>query len=310
MKQKLSFVIPCYRSEHTVEAVIQEIFAVVGDKAEVEIVAVNDCSPDDVLSVLKRIAVQEPRLKVVDLAKNMGKHAALMAGYSQITGDIVLGIDDDGQCPTDKLWELLEPLEHGYDISIARYPKKKQSEFKNFGSRVNAWMAEVLLGKPKDLALSNFWAFKRFVINEMLRYKNPYPYLDGLALRTTSRIANVDMEERERVTGTSGYTFKKSIKLWLNGFTAFSVIPLRFATVLGFLVALAGFLFAAFTVIRKLTYPGIAAGYSSLFAAILFIGGIIMVLLGLIGEYVGRIYISINNSPQYVIRETINCAEK
>ena len=309
MKQvKLSFVIPCYRSEKTISAVLDEIKTTVAkkDNYTYEVITVNDSSPDQVLSVLKEESASDRYLKVLDLAKNFGKHAALMAGYAYAEGDIIISVDDDGQCPVNQLWKLLEPLEQGYDISIAQYSAKKQSTFKNFGSFVNAKMTQILLKKPKELQLSNFSAMKKFVCAEILKYQNPYPYIDGLFLRTTGRIANVPMEERERQAGSSGYTLIKSLNLWLNGFTAFSVLPLRFATVLGISFSVVGFLFGLWTIIRKIFNPDIMAGYSSLMAVVLFVSGILMMMLGLIGEYIGRIYISINNSPQYVIREAIN----
>ena len=305
---KLSFVIPCYGSEKTVANVIHEIENKVAEKEEYdyEIIAVNDSSPDNVLEVLKQIAVHNKKLKIIDLAKNKGKHSAVLAGYSIITGDIIIGLDDDGQCPVDKLWELLEPLHNGYDVSVAKYDKKKQSKFKNFGSKCNAIMTRLLIGKPKDLVFSNYTARKRFVCEKMREYTNPYPYLDGLVLAITNKIANVPMEQRERQAGKSGYNFAKSVKLLLNGFTAFSIWPLRASSVIGMITAVIGFIFGIFLVVRKLLNPSILAGYSSLAALILFIGGIIMMLLGMIGEYVGRIYISINKSPQYVVRESIN----
>ena len=310
--KKLSFVIPCYRSENTIISVIQEINLVLQHKSEYEyeIIAINDSSPDNVWYVLENLAKEYSNIKAIDLAKNMGKHSAMMAGYSFAIGDIIVSLDDDGQCPVDKLWDLLAPLEQGYDIAIARYPKKKQSAFKNFGSKVNDLMACFLIDKPKDLKLSNFYAIKRFVCQEVLRYHNPYPYVSGLFLRSTSKIKNVDMEERERIAGTSGYTFIKSLKLWLNGFTAFSVKPLRIATLVVFFTSLLGFLFAFYIVLRKIYFPDVAAGYSSLMAVQLFIGGIIMMCLGLIGEYVGRIYISLNNSPQYVIRKVVGLQDE
>lgn len=304
--RKISFIIPCYRSEKTVGQVISELNTVVGETCEYEVITVNDCSPDNVLGRLKEFAAEDSRIKVIDLARNMGKHSALMAGYAHATGDVIVGLDDDGQCPVDHLWELLEPLEQGYDISLARYPEKKQSKFKNFGSTVNDWMTRIMIEKPKNLKLSNFYAMKRFVCDEMLRYHNPYPYVDGLMLRTTRKIKNVDMQERERLSGTTGYTLVKSLKLWINGFTSFSVKPLRIATFLGLITAVIGFLVAFYVVIHRILHPEIVAGYTSLMAVLLLIGGIIMVLLGMIGEYLGRIYICINNSPQYVIRETIN----
>lgn len=304
---KISFVIPCYRSEGLVGKVISEIYAAADASCVYEVIAVDDCSPDNVLSELKTYAQNDDRLKVIALAKNLGKHSALMAGFSIARGDIIVCVDDDGQCPLDRLDDLLAPLYSGYDISIARYGAKKQSGFKNFGSAVNAKMACWLLDKPGDLQLSNFVAMKSFVCREILRYKNAFPYIDGLMLRATSHIANVDMEERSRIAGTSGYTFFKSLRLFANGFTAFSVKPLRVATMLGAASALIGFAFGVIVVIRKIARPDILAGYSSLMAMLLLIGGIIMLLLGVIGEYIGRIYICLNNAPQYVIRETINC---
>lgn len=306
---KISFIIPCYRSEHTVSAVIDEIVKKVAERSglECEIIAVNDQSPDKVLEVLKAWAADMPRLKVIDLAKNMGKHAALMAGYAYATGEIIVNVDDDGQCPLDRLWDLLAPLDDGYDVSFAAYRVKKESALKRIGSRMNDLMARVLINKTKGLQITNYSAMKRFVCDEILRYHNAYPYIDGLILRTTSRIANVEMEERDRMSGSTGYTFRKSLSLWINGFTAFSVKPLRFASLLGFFMSIVGFLFSLVVIIRKIVNPSIAIGYSSLMAVLVFVGGMLMIMLGIIGEYVGRIYISINSSPTYVIRQTWNC---
>lgn len=150
-------------------------------------------------------------MKVVDLAKNGGRHCALMAGFHVTSGEYVVCIDDDLQCPTERLWDLLAPLESGeYDVSIAKYRKKKQSAFKNFGSKFHDVVSNWLLGKDKELKFSNFSAMRRFVRDEVTRYRNPYPYISGLMLRATSRVVNVEMEERERTIGTGHYTFRKS----------------------------------------------------------------------------------------------------
>lgn len=306
--QKLSFIIPCYKSEGMIDAVIKEIENTVEilGSYDYEILCINDCSPDNVLDVLKDLARNKPYLKVIDFAKNQGKHAALMAGYAHASGDIIVCLDDDGQCPMDQLKSLLEPLNHGYDVAIAKYPQKEQSLFKNFGSKVNAAMAHILIDKPKDLQLANFFAMKRFVSDELIRYKSAYPYVDGLVLRTTQNICNVPMVERARISGTTGYTFLKSLRLFLNGFTSFSVKPLRFASIAGMCCTAIGGIYGIYIVFHKLLNPQIPAGYSSLMAIQLFVGGIIMLMLGMIGEYIGRIYICINNAPQYVIRETVN----
>lgn len=306
--QKISFVIPCYGSENTIENVIYEILDTVKQRQEYdfEIIVVNDSSPDNVLAVLKSIARQFDFFKIVNLAKNAGKHAAVMAGYKYVTGDIIVNLDDDGQCPLDKLWCMIDLLSDDCDVVIAKYPQKKQSLFKNFGSKVNALMTSIIMDKPKDLSLTNFSVMKRFVLTEILKYTNPYPYLDGLILRTTSKIINLEMEERNRIEGQGNFTFKKSISLFVNGFTAFSVKPLRISSLIGVICAIIGFVFGMITIIRKIIVPNIAIGWSSTIAIMLFIGGLIMLMLGMIGEYIGRIYISLNNSPQYVIKETVN----
>lgn len=312
-KELLSFIIPCYRSQKTVSFVIDEIITTIKereDKYDYEIIAVNDHSPDKVWEVLFEIAKENKKIKLIDLAKNMNKPSALMAGFSQAKGDIVVFLDDDGQCPANKTWDLIQPLYEGYDAAIAKYPKKKQSNFKNLGSKINSFMAKSIINKPKDLQISNFVAVKKYIIKEIIKYKNPYPYFSGLLLRTTSNVINVPMEERNRISGTTGFTFKKMLSVWMNGFTAFSIKPLRIATILGVFFAIAGFIFCAYTIVRKIVLNDVAAGYSSIMAMLLFIGGVIMLLLGMIGEYIGRIYISINNSPQYVIRQTVNIDEE
>lgn len=310
--KKISFIIPCYGSEKTVGIVIKEIEEIVSKnpKYDYEVVAVNDKSPDNVWEVLKGIAKENKKVKIINLAKNMNRPGALMAGMSKATGDYVILMDDDGQCPMESLWELIKPLEEGHDVSIAKYPSYKQSIFKSFGTIVNRKMTEVIMEKPKGLNFTNFTAIKKYIVDEILKYENPYPYMTGLLLRTTSDIVNVQMEERERITGSTNFTFKKMLNLWINGFTAFSVKPLRISTVIGFITAAIGFLYGLYIIIHKLfIHTNIAQGYSSMMAVLLFIGGIIMLMLGMIGEYLGRIYICINNSPQYVIKEMFNIKE-
>lgn len=311
---KLSFIIPCYGSENTIRQVIEEIEETVKQKEEqydYEIITVNDCSPDNVLQVLKEIATENKKVKVINLAKNRNRPGALLAGMSKTTGDYIVLMDDDGQCPMDQLWNLLKPVEEGHDVSIAKYPSYKQNKFKSFGTYVNRKMTEVIIDKPKDLNFTNFSILKRYVVEEIKKYKNPYPYMTGLLLRTTSDIVNVEMEERNRISGTTNFTLKKMFDLWINGFTAFSIKPLRIATLVGMIVSIIGFLYGVYIIIHKLAvHTEVLPGYSSLMAAILLIGGIIMLMLGIIGEYLGRIYISINNSPQYVIKEMMNMEEE
>lgn len=302
---RYSFVIPCYRSEHTIEQVVEELIDEMKEEglADYEIILVNDCSPDDVWSVIKQLAQRYHFVHGISLAKNFGQHAALMAGYAKTTGDVVISLDDDGQAPIDELYKLLAELERDKDVVYAYYREMQQNWFRRLGSAVAAEMGRLLLGAPKDLKGSSFYVARRFVIDEMLRYDNAYPYLPGLVCRVTKKIGCVETEHRKRAEGTSGYNFRKLFSLWLNGFTAFSVKPLEISAWIGVIFAVIGLLGSITTVIRKLQHPEIAAGWSSIISILLIIGGMIMLMLGLIGEYIGRIYICINKAPQYVIKE-------
>lgn len=310
MDTLISFVIPCYRSENTISKVVVEIINTVSAREgfDYEIIAVNDCSPDHVGSVLRKLAEENNRIKVINFAKNMGKHAAVLAGYAVAKGEYIVDLDDDCQSPVYELWKLLDPVANDEcDYATAEYSKKKESAFKSFGSNVNLWMSRILLEKPKGLRFENFSVMKKFVCEEAVNYKNPFPYIEGLILRITKNVKTVPMEQRERGDdNASGFTFKKSMKLLVNGLTAFSVKPLRFASVFGLIFAMIGFIWGAYTVIHKLVNPETLLGYSSLLAVLLLTSGMIMMMLGMIGEYIGRIYICINDSPQYVIKDTIN----
>lgn len=311
MRQKISIVIPCYRSAETLPYVLEEIELEFKKQGAVdyELILVSDASPDCVYNVIQKYAKMYPYIKGVEMARNFGQHAALMAGYRVATGDIIVSMDDDGEIPTSGIFRLIEKLEEGYDVAYACYDNIVRGVFRSFGTKLNDIMTNILLEKSKSIQITSFFAAKRFIIEVVIQYTSAYPYIPGLVLRTTKKICNVPMTQRTRLSGTSGYTLKKLVSLWLNGFTAFSVKPLRIASLLGLCCTVIGLLFGLYIVINKFLNPTVPAGYSSLMAALLFIGGMIMLMLGMIGEYIGRIYISINNSPQYVIRQTINIDE-
>lgn len=305
--KKISYVIPCYRSEKTLPNVVAEINSTMQGmpEYEYEIILVNDCSPDDTFEVIKKLSSEDVHVIGINLAKNFGQHAALMAGYAQCSGDIVISLDDDGQTPADEANKLISEIEAGRDVVYARYENKKHSGFRNFGSKVNERMTRVMLGKPKELYISSYFAARRFIVDEMLKYKNSYPYVIGLVLRSTKNISNVDVTHREREVGTSGYTLSKLLGLWMNGFTAFSIKPLRIATVSGAIFAFIAFLYGIYSIIKKFVRPDVPIGYSALICAIVFMGGMTMLMLGLVGEYIGRSYMAMNDSPQYVVREIV-----
>lgn len=308
--EKISFVIPCYGSEHTIGAVTDEIISTVSAHGgyDYEIILVNDSSPDHVMEVIAALAAQNPHIKGLDLSRNFGQHSAIMAGFTYLTGDIVVCLDDDGQTPANEMFRLIDKLKE-FDLVFAEYQSKQHSGFRNFGSKVNDLMARWLLSKPKDLKIMSYFACKRYVTDEVLRYENPYPYMSGLLLRATHKVCNVEVHHRERVEGRSGYSLRKLLLLWINGFTSFSVKPLRFATFIGIVTAIVGFIYGLFVIINKIGNPLAPMGWSSTMAVLLFLGGMIMLMLGMVGEYVGRIYLSINRAPQFVIRRTVGFEE-
>jgi undecaprenyl-phosphate 4-deoxy-4-formamido-L-arabinose transferase len=269
-----------------------------------ELVLINDSSPDGTWNSIKELVSQNDNVTGIDLTRNFGQHSALMAGFHFVTGDIVVCLDDDGQTPPEESFKLIDRINEGFDAVYAKYEKKKHSGFRNMGSKINNLMANQMLSKPKTLYISSFFATKRIIVDEILRYQNPYPYVIGLVLRSTDKICNVDVRHRSRLEGTSGYSLKKLLSLWMNGFTSFSVKPLRVATYAGLFTAFLGMIMTLYVIGIKLSNnPNTPMGWASTMAVVLVIGGMNLVVMGMVGEYVGRIYISINNSPQYVIRQ-------
>ena len=308
MRKLVSIVIPCYRSAEMIGGVVADInreMEKLQEKYRWEIILVNDCSPDNTFDVIRELCREYTNICGINLARNFGQHAALMAGFHQVKGDILVCMDDDGQTPAFAIKDLLQGLEEGSDVVYAKYEHKHHNAFRNIGSRVNDLMLKFMLGKPADLYVSSFFAARRFIVDEMLRYQNAYPYVIGLVLRATRNIKNVTVEHQDRKAGESGYTLSKLLGLWFNGFTAFSEKPLRVATMIGTGCAFLGFLYGLYTIIKKLVNPMVPIGFSSLMSALMFIGGMLMLMVGLVGEYIGRMYICMNNAPQYVVREIV-----
>lgn len=305
--KRISFVIPCYHSEKTLAGVVKEIDAAMEELSGYgyDITMVNDGSGMETWEVISELCLEKKNRFGIDLARNFGQHAALMAGIRHTKGDIVVCLDDDGQTPADEVGKLLEAIEKGADVAYASYEHKEHSAFRNFGSWVNEKMLETMLDKPRDLYVSSYFAMRRFVADEVLRYQNSYPYLLGLVLRSTKNIVNVPVHHRKREIGSSGYTFGKLLALWMNGFTAFSIKPLRIGTAVGAVCAGISLIYGIYTIVKKLINPAVPMGFSALMTAIIFFGGMTLLMLGLAGEYIGRTYISVNSAPQYVIREEI-----
>lgn len=312
MQEKLTVVIPCYNAENNIESVIDkdiEIFKQC-NISNYEFVLVNDCSKDDTWSVLKKLSNKIDCITCVNLMKNCGQHGAIMAGFQFVTGEYVVVSDDDGQTQMEMIGTMMNKLQEGYDVVSTEWVNRgKRSLIRRLGTKLIRNVNNVLMDNPENLDVSIFFLARRCVVEEMIRYKNPYPYINGLVLRTTHNIAVIEVDQLARKSGVSGYSFKKLLSLWMNAFTAFSIIPLRMASIAGIVSALMGFVYGIFIVIRKLVCDNVATGWSSTVAIMLFMFGITLCVLGIIGEYLGRIYICINNSPQYIVKEIVKSQE-
>lgn len=306
----LSFVIPCYRSAKTLEKVVADIESQINAHPDYssEIILVNDGSPDNTFEVIESLTKKYNNVVGIDIAKNQGQQNALMAGFRASRGDIILASDDDGQTPVEISFQLIDKLiKEDYDVVCAKYGDRgKRTLFRRLGTWADRKMVKVFLEKPDDISTSVFFAARRFVIDEITRYENPYPYWTGLLLRTTHNIGNVEVTQKDRLAGSSGYNLRKLLGLWINGCTTFSIKPLRFATLTGIIIALIGFVTIIVIAVQKFVNPNMMSGWTSMIATMLLIGGLIMMMLGVIGEYIGRIYLSLNGSPQYVIRRIID----
>jgi len=307
----LSFVIPCYGSEHTIAAVIDTIHSTMKPHTDYsyEIICVNDGSPDHVIDVLTEIAKKDPLCKVLDCAKNNGQHTAVMAGLAHAGGERIAILDDDGQSPVQNLFQMMAKMDEGYDVVWASYEDKCNGAFRAFGSWLNEKMLCIMLHKPAEIHVSNFCLMAHCIARSVSKCSVPSPYILGYILACSGRLANVKMESAPRLAGQSGYTLRKLLRLWLTGLISFSVVPLRIGTLFGFLLAVLGILGGFAVLLVKLLNPNMAAGWPSLFCVLVFGFGAVLSMLGLVGEYIGRIHLCVNRIPQYVIRNRINFPE-
>ncbi|WP_113382704.1 glycosyltransferase family 2 protein [Agrobacterium pusense] len=303
----VSVVVPVYRSAEILPALIEQVETELSRIApdRYELILVNDRSPDQSWKIVKILSEERPWLKGISLRKNAGQHNATMAGLNYANGDVVIVMDDDLQHPPAALGMLVERVRVGADVCYTRYKDRKHSSFKTFGSKVNDLAARFLLKKPKGLYLSSFKAMSSDLVKEIIRYDGPFTYLDALVLAATDSIAVVDIDHGPRAAGQSGYTFKKLFSLWLKMATR-SNIPLRLASAAGFSLSLISMLLFAWVILDRLTFGVSQPGWASTIATLLFVSGVQMFFLGVIGEYVGRIYSRVNHEPQFGVKEVIN----
>lgn len=311
--KKVSAVIGLYNSEKTIGDVIKELKEAFSesDKYELEMVLVDDHSPDNVYELVKGYAKEDKSIKVIHLAKNSGQTNAVIEGYRHATGEYIIEMDDDLQMPAREAVRMVEHLEENdFDVVFAKYAEQKESFGRRLGSKINNKMTQIMLKKPKHIRVNSFYVMRKFVKDEMIKYSNHYPYLYGMIFGITKNVDNLEVEHRERAYGKSNYTFKKLVGLWTNGFLNFSVEPLRIATKLGTIIASISFVIAIVLIVQRILYPTKSMGWSSLMVTIIFFSGVQLLGMGVLGEYLGRQYISDSGMSRVSVKEKINCEDE
>jgi undecaprenyl-phosphate 4-deoxy-4-formamido-L-arabinose transferase len=302
----LSFVIPLYNSAETIGPLVRAIgeLTVTGGH---EVVLVNDGSSDATAAVCRELArTSRVPLTYVEHARNYGEHNAVLTGWRHARGAHVVNLDDDGQHPPEeavRLWEHAKAT--GADVVFGHYIEKQHSAWRNFGSWFTNRMTDWALEKPPGFYLSSFRCVTAFVAEEVAKNSGHSPYIDGLILQVTQRIESLPVRHEPRQAGASGYTLARLMRLWMSAWVNFSVLPLRVATVLGLTLAAMGVVGFGWVVWLRMTEQGPAFGWGSLMAALLVFAGAQLVLLGVIGEYIGRMFLTVNQRPQSVVREVV-----
>ncbi len=268
-----------------------------------EFILVNDGSTDNTFRQIKELSSEDSNVVGVDCVKNLGQHAAIMAGLQYTTGDVVMLMDDDMQTHPSQCLRILQCIDQHpeYDVVFAAWRKHKESLWRRVGSGFASWSMRIMTKRPKNIYSSNYLAMRNYIRDEVVRYSGPYPYIQGLLFRATDRMTNVEVEHFEREDGKSGYTLKSLIRLWAT-VLGFSMLPLRVCSITGAVVGTLGIVAAIALVIMRILNPEMQMGWPSLMSVMLICFGLVLLFLGIIGEYVGRLLMTANNSPQYIVK--------
>jgi undecaprenyl-phosphate 4-deoxy-4-formamido-L-arabinose transferase len=298
---KLSVIIPVYNSSATISELVDELKNQLSG-IDYEVVLVNDCSSDNSEQICLGLLNKEKNLTFISLRKNVGEHNAVMCGLKYSQGDCAVIIDDDFQNPPSEIIKLYDELKKGYDVVYSKYQEKRHSIFRNICSSVNDYCATILMEKPKHLYLSSFKIIHRDVINEIIKYNGPFPYVDGLILRVTSNINSVFVDHSKRREGRSNYNLSRLVSLYLNMVINFSIKPLRLMIFMGFFLFITGVILSITFIIEKLANPHVPVGWTAIATLITAFSGFQILFLGVMGEYVGKQYLDQNATPQWSVK--------
>ena len=310
-KKEISIVIPVYNSHECVAEITRQIEDAMSKKGiSYEQIMVNDCSKDTSWDEIKKEGAKNPNLLGINLRKNGGQDSAILAGLNYASGKFVVIMDDDLQHSPYDIPKLYAEIQKGFDVVYADFESKKQKLWKNLGSWFNGKISEIALDKPKGIYLSPFKILSGEVVKEMCKFNNLFPYIDGLIFQVTRNITQIPIEHHKRELGKSNYNLIKSIKVFLRMLFGFSTMPLKVAFFAGSFAAVAGFVLAIYYAYEYFSGKANVDGFTTLVILLLILGGGILLALGVIGKYLGQIYLTVNRQPKFIIKNWINFDEE
>ncbi|NLL91418.1 MAG: glycosyltransferase family 2 protein [Ruminococcaceae bacterium] len=304
--------IPCYKSGKTIRNVVSRVREEIKKRNDVDyqFVLVNDGSEDGTFECIEQLCEEDKKITGIDLSKNFGQETATLAALHYVKGDVCVFMDDDGQHPAEEIYKLVDAVLEGNDIVYGKFKHKNHGIIKKLMSRLHGAISEFNGTKPKGISLSSYFALSRFSVDQLKKYKSPFVSRGGFLSEVTIKVVNVDISiHNERISGRSNYTIRKLFSMWMSSFTNFTIKPIRITASFGIIIALTGFIYGLILIVRKIVNPDVMLGFTSIMAVILFLGGMIMVMLGLLGEYIGRTYMTVSSLPQYVVRRQLNAEE-
>lgn len=307
---EISIVIPVYNSAEILPELQRQLVLALENIVPYEIIFVNDGSRDNSWKKIAELASAQKNVTGANLRKNSGQDNALLAGLRLSKGNYVVIMDDDLQHTPSAIADLYTVCKKGFDVCYAHFTTRRQSAIKNTGSDLNGRMAELLVQKPKEIYLSAYKIINRSTVNEIIKFAGPYPYIDGIILSITSNITQINVEHQPRLTGKSNYNLSRSFSVFMKLFTGFSVLPLRIATITGCIATFVGFCLLIKYLYDYFIAKNYIEGWTTVVVLIILFSGLILITLGIVGEYIGRMYLSINNKPQYSISEIVKSNEK
>ena len=301
---EISIVVPVYNSEDNLTELCFQVEDTLKD-ISYELILVNDSSIDNSWKVIEQLSEKYTQVKGINLRKNCGQDNALMAGLNQVKGNYAVIMDDDLQHSPSDILKLHEACKNSNaDVCFANFEKRKHAFWKNFGSWFNGKISEWMMNKPKHIYLSPYKIFTKEIVDEIIKYDGPYPYVDGLILWVTDNLIQIDVEHHKRFKGESNFNLTRSVSVFLKNVTTFSVTPLRIASLVGSICSIIGFVLILYYLIDYFVHKNVIEGWTTLAVLQLFMGGLLLLLLGLKGEYLGRTYMNVNNKPQFTIKNT------